>query len=381
MTASMSPSLDWDGIYHRRIRTDLLGGINSSEAPTAVIVRGQPGAGTMYAFERVRMNLATSGEPAALISRRVVAAYHPTHMLLANSRAPGSETASTVVDRWVTRLISDAASQGLNIVLESGLSTGDEERFTSIAAKFKNGGYQVATVNLATDRDQSRQTMLASHDMAQHFGLPTNALSVSIHDAAYEELGQSLELMEVNRLVDRIQIVTSDGRQLYANQLQAGQWQREARAVDVLDDFRERRLTARELADSALRWDILVRRITDDASAPVDLKSQAANWREEALARVQADADATKLLAWGREAQHFVSMNRYDFQRQFPQHAGSVHRLQEAVSFAETNFADASDRHRFIEQTRRRLAERIAEGRADAPARAVKDKGREPKTR
>ena len=89
-----------------------------------------------------------------------------------------------------------------------------------------------------------------------------------------------------------------------------------------------------------------------------------------------------RLLTWGREAQAFLSMSRYDFQRQFPHHADSAQRLQEAAAYAETTFPDASDRRRFIEQTRRRLAERIAEGRADAVARTKdKEQPSPPKTR
>lgn len=329
------------------------------------------------------MNLRAAAGAVALITSRAVRAYEPrTDPLINKPTAPGTEAASPNVDRWMTRLLSDAASQRIDVVLESGLSTGGQERFTTLAATFKEAGYQVATVNLATDRDQSRQAMLASRDMASQMGMPTADFSFSTHDAAYEEVRKTVAELESNCSVDRIQLVTTDGRQLYANQLHSGTWVREPRAVHVLDDFRERRLTARELADSALRWDILVRRISLDASAPAQLVSQAAQWRAETLSKVQADPDANRLLTLGREAQQFMSMNRCEFKHQFPHHAASVQRLEEAVMFAEGNFADASDRHRFIEQTLRRLAERIAEGRADAPVRSkAKEKPRDPKTR
>jgi hypothetical protein len=381
MTASNVPSIDWEGIYARRIRPDLLGGIGTSKSPTAVIVRGQPGSGVSYALERVRMNLMAAGA-AALISSRAVRAYEPTDSLVTQPTTRATEAASFDVDRWTTRLLSDAASQRIDVVLESGLSTDGKERFTTLAAMFKEAGYQVATVNLATDRDQSRQTMLASRDMASQMGIPTTELSFSTHDAAYEEVRRTLAELESGCTVDRIQLVTTDGRQLYANQLHSGTWVREPKAVHVLDDFRERRLTARELADSAMRWDILVRRISSDASVPAQLVSQAAQWRAETLSRVQADPDAARLLTWGREAQQFLTMSRYEFKHQFPQHAASVQRLEEAVMFAEGNYANASDRHRFIEQTRRRLAERIAEGRADGARRSkAKEKAPDPKSR
>ena len=69
-------------------------------------------------------------------------------------------------------------------------------------------------------------------------------------------------------------------------------------------------------------------------------------------------------------------MNRYQFLREFPQHAKAVERLDEAISYAESTFEHESDRERFVVQTRERLAERIAEGRFASPDRTqVKERG------
>lgn len=73
-------------------------------------------------------------------------------------------------------------------------------------------------------------------------------------------------------------------------------------------------------------------------------------------------------------------MNRYQFMREFPQHAKAVERLDEAIRFAEKTFEHASDRERFIAQAHERLAERIAEGRFASPDRAEHTE-RGPRTR
>lgn len=376
------PGGDLDRIYSHRIRPDFLDGIAPSSTPTAVIVRGQPGAGTAYALERVRTHMASSAGAAAVIAARALREYHSLWRARAPSTPLTSDRTSSDVRDWTDRLIGDAISRQVNVLMEASLSHGEPERMAALATRFKDVGYQVATVTLATDRDQSRQATIAGYVLARMTGVRSGEVDAPKHDAAYDQLRESLYQIEFQVSADRVQVVTTDGRQLYANQVENGRWVREPRAAYVVDDFRERKLTARELADSALRWQILVDRLAGDPSAPAELTSQAVRWHEEATARALGDPDASKLLTWGREGQAFRSMNRYDFQRQFPQHADSVQRLQEAVTFAEMNFAEPSDRRRFIEQTRRRLAERIAEGRADAPVR-TKDKAKmkEPKAR
>ena len=61
-------------------------------------------------------------------------------------------------------------------------------------------------------------------------------------------------------------------------------------------------------------------------------------------------------------------MPRHQFLREFPQHAKAVERMDEAVTYAETNFSDTGERERFVQLTRQRLAERIAEGKSPVPS-------------
>jgi hypothetical protein len=192
--------------------------------------------------------------------------------------------------------------------------------------------------------------------------------------------------LESARAVDRIQIITRDGRPLHTNvveQSQQGHWAKPPKALASLDDFRERALPARELADSALRWQTLVQRLAADPSVPRDVAAQVVAWRNEATQRAERDPDARRLLQWGREAEAFRTMNRHQFAREFPQHAKLAERLQEAINYAEGNFGHAVDRERFIKQARDRIAERIAEGRSVVPPAPEKAsaRGREGRTR
>jgi hypothetical protein len=197
-----------------------------------------------------------------------------------------------------------------------------------------------------------------------------------LHEAAYEGVRDSLVRIEAEVAVDRIQVIVADGRQLYANEADGQRWIRPPQAARVLDDFRNRQLTARELADSALRWQTLVQRLASDASVPREVASQAITWRDDAVQRAEADPQAPRMLAWGREAEAFRTMNRRQFLSEFPQYAKPVERMDEALRFAERNFEQAADRERFIALTRERLATRIAEGRYAGPQPLAPQRGR-----
>jgi len=68
-------------------------------------------------------------------------------------------------------------------------------------------------------------------------------------------------------------------------------------------------------------------------------------------------------------------MGRHLFVREFPQHAKAVERLEQAIVYAEKEFSTAAERERFVQQTRERLAERIAEGRYATPRTQTKERG------
>jgi hypothetical protein len=371
------PVADLERIYSTSIRPDALEGIAKSKSPTAVLVAGAPGADAAYALARVRRNLEPVVGASALIRAADLSAYHP-HWREQSANEPLPRAAVRVdVERWRSRLFADAANDGLNVVVEADDL---DPTLTALAAGLRAQGYQVAGVVLAADLETLRQMAVARWILGRSFGTPA-ALPLAEHEPRHEALRAAIARLESELSVDRLQVVTSDGRQLYANALGSGRWVSEPRAAYVLDDMQQRRATARELADTALRWQVLVEQLGAQPAAPGDLLTVACRWRDEATMRAQADPDAARLLACGREAQAFRSMDRVAFARAYPQHAKLVERLQEAIDYAEQQFEHAADRRRFIEQARQRLADRIAEGRAPAPEAVKARPARGPRTR
>lgn len=351
-----------DRIYVRRVRPDLLGDIPASASPTAVLVGGQPGAGKSFTLAQVRAHLAGTAGPAATISGDELREYHPHWQSHARIDAQAAQRTQMDAGRWYARLTHDGIAQGANLVFETSMR--EPLSVVKLAQRLQSSGYQVAAIVLAVEKDLSRQATLARYDVARSAGDVPRFVPGAYHDGAYERLRDTVARLETERAVDRIELIARDGRQLYANQVDQGQGLRPPNALATLDDWRERRLPARELADSALRWQTLAQRLGGDPSVPREVAAQAVAWRNEAAQNAERDPEAKRLLQWGLEAEAFRTMDPRRFAQEFPQHTRMAERLEQAIGYAEGNFAHAIDCERFIRQARERIAERIAEGRS-----------------
>lgn len=361
-----------DRIYLREIRPDRLEGIAASPARTAVLIGAQPGAGKAYALHRVQAHLQALVGPSVAISADLLREHHPAWRAASPSDLQALESTRPDVARWYARLTADAIAAGVNLVLVSSMR--DARAIQAAAAQLRAAAYQVSAVVLATDRDQSRQATLARYDLARSAGVAAAFVTAAAHDSAYDRLRDTVREIEAAHLVDRLQVVSREGRQLYANHREADRWVREPRALAALDDFRERQQTARETADAALRWQTLATRLATDPTVPRDVASLANAWTQEAMLRAERDPEAGRLIRWGQEAEAFRTLPRAQFEREFPQHRKALERLDEAIRFSGENMALDEDRERFVAQSRARIAERIAEGRY-ASAERISERG------
>lgn len=351
-----------DRIYSRSIRPDLLDDVPRSNYPTAVIVGGQPGAGKSYVLAQVRAHLASTVGIAATIAGDEVREYHPYWRSHARIDPQAAQRTQADAGAWFARLTTDGIEKKANLIFETSMRQPDA--VLKLAERLRGSGYEVGAVVLAVDKDLSRQATLTRYDVARSVGDVPRFVPAALHDGAYDRLRDTVSRLESERAVDRIQLITRDGRQLYSNLLEQGQWARSPKGLASLDDFRERALPARELADNALRWQTLVQRLAADPSVPREVGAQVVAWRNESTQRAERDTDAKQLLQWGREAEAFKTMSRHQFVKEFPQHAKLAERMEEAINYAEGNFGHAIDRERFVQQARDRIAERIAEGKS-----------------
>ena len=121
----------------------------------------------------------------------------------------------------------------------------------------------------------------------------------------------------------------------------------------------------------------LAKRLARDPAVPREVASQALAWRNQAAARCEASDATAQMLRWAREAAAFRTMNRFEFEKEFPHHARAVKSLGMAVIEAEKY--EAPEGARFLASARENIAQRIERG--DMARIAARERAQEPPTR
>jgi Zeta toxin len=361
-------SADLQRVFERQIRPDLLDAVSpATSPPAAFLIDGAPGAGVATTMAQLRRQMG----PSVGISVDTLRQYHRPLRTPGTQRTADTEQAD--VARWYAHLIAETMRKRCNLIVDLSLAKGPAT--TALADSMKRASYDVTAVVLATGRDQNRQAALAAYDLCQCSGLAVRLDPALLRDTGERLVRDTLQRLESTASVDRLQLLDGNGREIYQNHRSASGWAHAPRALAVFDDVALHRPSPEALADSALRWLTLAQRLASNPAVPREVASQALAWRDEAVRLAENDPQAQQRLTCGREAEAFRTLNRHQFLREFPQHAKAAQLLDEAVAYAEREFAQASERERFIQQTRQRVAERLAEGRL-APTRERGERSR-----
>ena len=361
-----------DRLYEQRGRPDLFAGIAASPQPVAMLVAGQPGAGVPVAAALLRRELLKTAGPAIHLSIERLTAYHPAGR--ADSAVDFPAIQPDIV-HWLGRAIEDARARRLHMVIEDELE--DAGSMPRLAAALRKDAYVVQAVFVSTHPDLSRIALMARYDRWRSRGLPTPFISAAAHDAALANVRHVMGHLEDRRAVDGLRIIDAKGAQFYENRLTRGEWLRTPRAQTTLDAERDRTPAPRELVQTAMRWETLVRRLVQDPEVPRDVASEVLRWRDEAVARCEAIPAAAPMLQWAREGAAFRVMERNEFVKEFPHHARAVQSL--GLAMLESEKYQDYEATRLVLHARENIAQRIERG--DMARIAAKEKPTDPPTR
>ncbi|MGW9423315.1 zeta toxin family protein [Streptomyces koyangensis] len=192
----LAPGLDYHRLSaaeHRWIFDELivpshLSGIVPREAPRAVYVLGQPGAGKTATARMVRRAL-----PGAV---RLVGddfkAAHPDYFGLLRDDPRGAGAAIRADYRaWFTEAEAYVRARRGDVVIEA--APGSREDFLASARPFAAGGYQVELVVLAVRAPDSRLATALRYARAQQLGLSGRFTSQAGHDQCYRALADIVQ--------------------------------------------------------------------------------------------------------------------------------------------------------------------------------------------
>ncbi|WP_331375333.1 zeta toxin family protein [Sinorhizobium chiapasense] len=280
-----------ESIFRKEILPDYLPeDLGRATRPRLVLIGGQPGAGKTAVLIAGHSELAQSG-PTIRIVGDDLRSYHP-EFLAYQRQDPETASRFTQMDagRWTEKLLAAAAERQVNIVFETTMRT--PENVARVVRVAREAGYEVEARAVAVNPRVSWQGNLFRFEEMLSAGAAARIPPQHVHDAAVGGLRVSLEKLEGERLVDRVQVLTRGGTVLYDNDLQDGEWSRSPRARLALEQEQSRPLTRSELQRFADDWSHVLSRMAE-RNAPADRIAQV---------ETRAAEDVRLLLAERREA-------------------------------------------------------------------------------
>jgi hypothetical protein len=290
-------------IFRNDILPDYLpDAMRSAGRPRLILLGGQPGAGKTAVLIASHAELEQSGSTIRIVGDDL-RSYHPQFPVF---QRKDPETASQFTQRdagrWTEKLLAAATERQVNIVFETTMRT--PENVARVIGVAREAGYDVEVRAVAVNPRLSWQgnhyrfeEMLRARVPPQH-----------IHDAAVDGLRTSLEKLESERLVDRVQLRTRGGTIFYDNEMRNREWSRDPGARQALEAEQSRPMTRVELQRFTDDWSYVLGRM-EERNAPND---------RIAAVRARAVEDVNFLLTQRRETdgEEGTQRGRTIFQRQ-----------------------------------------------------------------
>ncbi|WP_178391822.1 zeta toxin family protein [Caballeronia sordidicola] len=247
---------DHEAIFKIYIEPQVFALATAVDRPVAVIFGGQPGAGKSRAVDDALDEFNVKGGAVQIIGDDL-RGYHPAYAALLTT---DDKTAAFYTDRdtgkWVEKCIARAKEQRSNVVIEGTMRSGDIVAATM--ADFRDAGYEIDARALAVNFRLSEQGILQRYENQKADRGTGRMTTAKAHQDAYDGMPHTIELVEREKLADRLTIYRRGGEAIYANELHIGQWKNPPLAKAALDAERDRRMTLQERRDYATGFDRLV---------------------------------------------------------------------------------------------------------------------------
>ena len=258
--------------------------------PRMILLGGQPGAGKTAVLIASQTELEQSG-PTIRIVGDDLRSYHPQFRAF-QKQDPETASQFTQADagRWTEKLLAAAAERQVNIVFETTMRT--PENVARVIGMARVAGYEVEARAVAVNPRLSWQGNHYRFEEMLHAGDAARIPPQHIHDAAVTGLRVSLEKVETENLVDRVQLRTRGGIVLYDNERGPAGWTQPPEARATLEREQTRPMTRGELQRFSDDWSHVLGRM-EERHAPED---------RIAAVRTRAVEDVNHLLAQRREA-------------------------------------------------------------------------------
>ena len=230
---------------YQKFRKQGLESTSAQEHPRAILLGGQPGSGKSYLRGIVRKEFSDKGGT-VVIDPDILREDDPlfieqsqTDPIHAGDRS--HEQASTLAKRLTAAMVSERR----NLIIDGTM--GDPESVRKKIHLLRQHGYAIDVHVMAVNPELSKvQSNLRFERQVAGSGRG-RFVPKTVHDAAYEGLSRSVDMMEQECLVDSMHIHDSDRQRIYENRLIDGNWQKGPAAMSTLIAERTREQTPEEL--------------------------------------------------------------------------------------------------------------------------------------
>lgn len=214
------------------------------EEPVAVCVAGQPGSGKSFLADLLQESLNRRGG-AVRIASDLYKPLHPSYTaLLAEEERTAGLKVRPDVRRWQAEVEAYVRVRDLDAVIETALTDPDE--FRALSRAFRAAGHRLEVAVLATPEALSQLSVLDRYVREVNDARAGRYVSWENHDTCVRGLLATLQVIEDERLMDRITVFRRDMTVLYRNELVAGAWKVPCAAAHVVSAERVRPWSAQQ---------------------------------------------------------------------------------------------------------------------------------------
>ena len=253
-------------IYSERIRANYLTTATRSDAPVAIVIVGQPGAGKSSMMLDAAKNVSSG---VAFLDEDDLREFHPSiNEITAAESYAAAHYVWIDAKQWAEKLMDELIQARANLLVQRGSVTC--ERDASRLKMLRDAGYRIHIKAIAVAFDVSEQGALERYEQMKRDAQNPRMISREQHARSYRTIPAGLDWFERESLVDSIEVVNRDGAILYENVFREGGWLRPIGAGAALERERLRPKNPREAALECDRLRRVASLMTENGSAMQD---------------------------------------------------------------------------------------------------------------
>lgn len=186
--------------------------------PTLLLLGGQAGAGK----SRLTGRILEQFDGMAALTGDDLRVFHPDYRTLISSQPQQAGAVLAEATRaWVRAALDDALNARRSLLLEG--SFGDPDVTLATAARFREAGFRVRVVAIASPRVLSLVSAASRYLRNLNAGNPARFTRLSAHDRGYQGTERLIDIVAATAPVDSVTVYSRNGQALFDHTESDGQ--------------------------------------------------------------------------------------------------------------------------------------------------------------